>query len=125
MFAGIMLIYRGASVVVETPSSSFLKFLIGALGGFLFYFVLFRNISLKHILRIKNTPTESAAFYSFFNRKSYIMMISMISLGILLRKSGLIPMEYLAVFYICMGTPLFISSLRFFYHAYNFHKSSL
>jgi hypothetical protein len=122
-FAGVMLICRGANVLIEYPSCCGSNFIIGILGGLLFYFLMFSKISSKHILRIKNIASHEVTFYSFFNRRSYIMMFSMISLGILLRLSGLIPILYLAVFYICMGLPLFISSQRFLFHAINFQKN--
>jgi hypothetical protein len=46
---------------------------------------------------------------------SYILMSLMITAGISLRKSGILPPLYLSVIYVTMGIPLFFSSFRFYY----------
>jgi hypothetical protein len=43
------------------------------------------------------------------------MMVGMISLGIFLRKSSMIPLSTLALAYITMGIPLLLSSVLFYY----------
>jgi hypothetical protein len=83
--------------------------------GMIFYFILFSRISLKHINRILNLNIEQPCLFSFFNWRSYFLMSIMISTGITLRLTGIVPITYLSYFYIAMGTPLFISSLRFYY----------
>lgn len=51
-----------------------------------------------------------------------MMMTLMICLGIILRKTGVIPLEYLSAFYIAMGMPLLLSSFRFYYNSISFKK---
>jgi hypothetical protein len=41
------------------------------------------------------------------------MITFMITTGILSRKLGIVPVEYLALFYFTMGTPLLISAFKF------------
>ena len=123
LFAGLMLISRGANQIYEQGIYLLTKSIIAVVSGLLFYFLMFRKISMKHILRIMNMTENMVPFYAFFNRRSYFMMISMILLGIIIRKTGFIPIEYLSVFYISMGLPLFISSIRFLYYAINYNKS--
>jgi hypothetical protein len=60
---------------------------------------------------------DKPSVFAFFNLKSYMMMFSMIALGITLRKTGIVSAEYLAVMYITMGIPLLMSSFRF-YHSF-------
>jgi hypothetical protein len=114
-FAGGMLLFRGFTVlkfgsvfVLEEESASVIL-------GVIFYIFMFSRISLKHLIRIQNNPIERPCVFSFFNWRSYILMSSMISLGVTLRLTGLVPLQYLSLFYVTMGTPLFLSSLRFYY----------
>lgn len=114
-FAGTMLFTRGIWMMNVNPDSFWIRFLISLVSGILFYIVLFTRISRKHVNRIIHLPVERPAFYSFFDKKGYIMMVGMISLGIFLRTSGIVSPFYLSVLYVTMGVPLFISSLRFYY----------
>jgi len=45
------------------------------------------------------------------------MMTVMMTVGITLRLSGIVPITWLSLFYISMGTPLFISAVRFYIYA--------
>ncbi len=42
-------------------------------------------------------------------------MALMVTAGITLRKSGIIPPVFLSVIYVTMGIPLFVSSFKFYY----------
>lgn len=122
LFAGGMLLYKGVSFMFENPSSIFLKLTISIAIGILFFFFMFSKIVAKHITRILNIKHERPCLFSFFSWKSYLMMGTMICFGILLRVFKIIPMEYLSCFYISMGTPLLISSHRFFQLFYKHNK---
>jgi hypothetical protein len=119
-FAGGMLLYRGSVMLTNSSGFSWLKSLVCICCGLLFFKFVFSKISLKHINRIKNLSGDFHLFYQFFNPKSYLMMIGMISLGIFLRKSSLVPVTSLSIAYITMGIPLFLSSLRF-YHSWFYY----
>ncbi len=121
-FAGGMLLFRGFTFMNSQTSWLWAKISVSFIGGIVFYFVLFSKISLKHIRRIVNLEYERPCAFSFFDWKSYGLMAIMISSGVLLRMSGIIPVAYLSVFYIAMGTPLFISAFRFYYFGFNFKK---
>ena len=114
-FAGTMLFTRGIGMMNINPDSFQIRFLISIISGALFYGVLFTRISKKHVNRIIQLVTERPVVFSFFDKKGYIMMVGMISLGIFLRTSGIVSPFYLSVLYVTMGIPLFISSLRFYY----------
>ncbi|MBA4410930.1 MAG: hypothetical protein Q8S54_15585 [Bacteroidota bacterium] len=113
-FAGGMLLFRGLTFPDSQPSHLMLKLLSGLLAGLLFFWLLFNRISAKHVLRIQNLPIGQPCLFSFFNVRSYLMMFSMITFGILLRKSGFISPENLSLMYIMMGIPLLMSSFRFY-----------
>jgi hypothetical protein len=121
-FAGFMLFSKGVSGIPESGRIFWIKIVGGIAGGALFYYFMFIRISAKHIHRIKNLEKKRQPFYSFFNLRSYIMMASMITLGVTLRTTGIVPMVYMSVFYVVMGTPLLLSALRFMLHYFPFRK---
>jgi len=116
-FAGGMLLFRGFRVLKFNSTIIDFEESGSILAGILFYKFMFSSISSKHINRILNIRIEKPCFFSFFNWRSYLLMTLMITAGITLRLSGLVPLNYLSLFYIAMGTPLFISAVRFYYFA--------
>ena len=114
-FAGAMLLFRGFTLNEVQPVHWLIKLGISAVSGLLFYAFLFTRISKKHVHRIQTMEEEKPTVFAFFNLKSYLMMFSMITLGITLRKTGLVSPEYLSLVYITMGIPLLMSSFRFYY----------
>lgn len=121
-FAGGMLISRGISGIIQFNNNLLFKLLTAVISGAVFYGFMFRRISGKHIQRIANQPNDRLPVYSFFNSRSYIMMGIMISMGVTLRKTGVVPFQYLSVFYVAMGLPLLISAFRFLHHGLNFTR---
>ncbi len=115
-FAGGMLLFRGFSALKYNSTGILIEEAVSIVFGIVFYIFMFSRISLKHIVRMQNNPIERPCVFSFFNWRSYILMSTMISLGVTLRLTGLVPIQYLSLFYICMGTPLILSSLRFYTH---------
>ncbi len=119
-FAGSMLLFRGYAMNNPIPVHWMMRFGSCVVAGLLFYRLLFDRISSKHVLRIRNLAVEQPGVFSFFNGKSYIMMFSMITMGITLRKSGVVAPEYLSLMYITMGVPLLLSSVRFYFNFLKF-----
>lgn len=113
--AGGMLMWRGLDYEIRHSAHLWINILIGVLIGIPFYFILFAKISHKHINRIKGLSIPYPCAFSFFNVRSYIMMMLMITSGILLRKFDVIDREYLFTFYIGMALPLLISAFRFYF----------
>jgi hypothetical protein len=114
-FAGSILLFRGILLFMDDDYLIWIRLTISIIAGILFYLLIFSNISRKHTGRISGMKLEKSCLFSFFNIKSYILMSLMITAGILLRKSGILPPVYLSEFYFMMGIPLFISSFRFYY----------
>lgn len=112
LFASFMLYHKGFVILSQILISWI--FVVCVLGGCVFYLLMFGRISEKYIKRIHSLRENSRHILAFFNLKGYIMMALMISLGVILRKTGIIPIVPLAYFYIFMGTPLLISAIRFF-----------
>jgi hypothetical protein len=118
-FAGSLLLFRGILMFLENGRYLWVRLIISAIGGMLFYKLLFSGISRKHARRIMDIPRERPCLFSFFNIKSYILMSIMITAGIMLRKSGMMPHEYLSMVYVTMGIPLLASSFRFYHTGFN------
>lgn len=121
-FAGALLLSKGISFINQQKDIHFLAVALALALGILFYVLLFSKISSKHIDRIYKLPVEKACFFSFFSFKSYLMMLLMISMGVGLRKLGIVPIKFMSLFYLVMGMPLCISALRFFYSAIFYDK---
>ena len=114
-FAGGMLLFRGFTINIQLPANWRIELFGCIVAGLLFFRLLFNRISAKHVLRIKKLPNDCPVIFSFFNLKSYLMMFSMIFMGIMLRKTGVVSTEYLSLMYVTMGIPLLMSSFRFYY----------
>jgi len=121
-FAGGMLLYKGSVFFHQSSAYLWMRLILSIIAGILFYIVMFSKISLKHARRILNLKQEKPCLFSFFNIRSYILMSLMISMGIFLRKSGLVPVFYLSILYVTMGIPLFTSAFRFYYFGFLFNK---
>jgi len=113
--AGGILLWRGLDYEIRHSSHIWLNILAGVVIGVIFYLILFAKISLKHIKRIKGLTIPYPCAFSFFNIRSYILMMIMITAGIFLRNLELVNKEYLFTFYIGMAFPLLISAFRFYY----------
>jgi len=121
-FAGGILLFRGYGMMLLNPEWIWLKTILSIIAGLLFYAKMFSAISSKHIARIKEIKHERPCFFSFFNWKGYTMMVPMMTLGVLLRTTGIVSPIYLSVGYIVMGTPLLISSFRFYFSGFTYYK---
>jgi len=113
-FAGGMLLFRGLTINNPFSAQWQIKLLSCVVAGLLFFKLLFNRISAKHVIRITNLPIARPSVFSFFNLRSYLMMFLMISMGITLRKTGVVSPEYLSFMYVTMGIPLLMSSFRFY-----------
>jgi SanA protein len=121
-FAGCMLWWRAAAMLIKEDFPLQWSFAIAVSWGSLFYLLMFAKISLKHSRRIFDLDIDRPCVFSFFSGKSYIMMLIMISGGIFLRVSGAVDLVIIGVFYMIMGFPLFLSSLRFWYYGIRYKK---
>jgi hypothetical protein len=112
--AGTILLYKGGTILKGFQVFPVVEFAVSIIAGILFYVLLFSKISLKHTERIYQLSIKYPCMFSFFNFRSYILMGTMITGGILLRRSGWVPSDILLIIYFMMGIPLFLSSFRFY-----------
>ena len=112
--AGIVWIVAGANIlrigiVTWLNDSQYWLFKMGeATVVFLLFFILiFRRLYYKHTEQEKNCP------FSFFDVKSWIVMIFMISLGISIRSLHLLPTSFISVFYTGLSLALIATGALF------------
>lgn len=116
--AGSMLLFRGSVMLTASTGFSWIKIISCLLLGVIFFRSVFSKISRKHVNRIINLYGDCHLFSKFFSGKSYLMMLMMISMGIFLRKTAIVPVWSLSLAYLTMGVPLLFSSFRFYYSWY-------
>ena len=75
---------------------------------------MFNKISKKHLVRIKSYNEQRVLFLKFFDLKSYILVIFMMSLGIFIRLKHLLSYETIFFFYFGIGSALIFSGVLFF-----------
>lgn len=118
--AGVVWIVAGANIlrigiVTWMNDSQYWLFKIGeATVVFLLFFILiFRRIYYQHTERILQKKKEKNCPFSFFDVKSWILMIFMISLGITVRTLHLLPNSFISVFYTGLSLALIATGTLF------------
>ncbi|MBL7161494.1 MAG: hypothetical protein ISS57_02735 [Anaerolineales bacterium] len=93
--------------------------LLLALSGVLLAIVIYKfgfsKLAKENIHRIIDLPAEKPCIFAFQNWTSYPLVAVMISLGIFLRTSSLIPKLYLAAMYLGIGGSLFLASFHYYH----------
>lgn len=83
---------------------------------------MFFKMTKKHTTRILSYE-DKQPFYKFFDVKSYCIMFFMMSFGIGLRYSGVIPFSFIAVFYSGLGCALLSAGIMFIVNYLRFNTS--
>ena len=81
----------------------------------------FSKIAGKNVNRIYALP-EKVSVFAFQEGRSYLLIAFMMSLGIFIRRSGLIPKNLLAPMYIGIGFALFLTSFLYYKHFLEYHR---
>ena len=113
--AGVNILRIGLKVLVPLFSGATggLLLALGLAAGICAAFsLMFHRIVVKHTNRILGYETKQPV-YRFFDGKSYLLMAFMMTLGITLRRSGLVPEFFFAWFYTGLGTALSVAGIRF------------
>ena len=80
----------------------------------LFWCFVFSKLVKKHTARIVSYQNRNTHIIHFFDKKSFLIMAMMMTLGIVLRVSGWIPLVGIAVFYTGLGSALTLAGIGFF-----------
>lgn len=78
-----------------------------------FQVFIFGKMVKKHTERILQHEEEQQSFFRFFDTKSYLIMAFMMTLGIGLRVSGIVPNTFIAFFYTGLGASLLTAGVLF------------
>lgn len=88
---------------------------VAALVFCVFFFLIFGRLVGKHTHRIMGYGAQKVWVFKFFDAKSYIIMIVMITAGVLIRRLHLMPDECIAMFYAGLGSALLAAGVAFVY----------
>lgn len=112
--AGGNIAWLGIQAFAQINMSYVWAVILGAVVVFtLFYMKIFSKMVGKHSNRITAYKDDKIGFWRFFDASGYIMMAIMMSGGISLRASGLVPMWFIAFFYTGLGIALALSGVSF------------
>ena len=111
--AGAMVSMIGLPLEFGLAPSNLILFPLAALIFVAFYFLVFSRLVRKHASRIRARPEERLPFWQFFNTSSWVVMAVMMSSGMALRFSHLMPDWMIAFFYTGLGVALFLCGVRF------------
>ena len=78
-----------------------------------FQIFVFGKMVTKHTNRVLNYVEKQQNFFRFFDTKSYLIMAFMMTLGIGLRISGIVPNTFIAFFYTGLGASLLTAGVLF------------
>lgn len=81
-----------------------------------FQVFIFGKMVKKHTERILQYEDERLNVFRFFDTKSYLIMAFMMTLGIGLRVSGVVPNGFIAYFYTGLGASLLTAGVLFIIH---------
>ncbi|MEF9968499.1 MAG: hypothetical protein RR766_08280 [Longicatena sp.] len=126
LIAGLNVGRLGLLDYKKLPTISFYH-IICSLIVFVLFGTMFYKMTQKHGKRIMLYEEIQRPIWNFFDTKSYIIMIAMMSGGISLRAFGLVSPEFVAVFYTGLGCALGLAGIVFwqlFFHHSPSKKSS-
>lgn len=121
LIAGIVWLIAGFNilrigVMAYKGYLTILNILLSVLVYLLFHNMVFRKMVKKHTCRIVGYEEDKQHVLRFFNKQAYCIMAFMMTFGIGLRVSGLVPDIFIAVFYTGLGASLLIAGVSFGLH---------
>lgn len=114
-FAGFKILSIGLPDMIKHWYMPIIFILIAFIIYFAFTKFVFFKMFAKHRNRILSYENELKCIFAFFDIKGYLIMTFMITFGILLRNSHIVPPLYLGTFYTGLGLSLATASICFLY----------
>lgn len=102
-------------ILAYPPFIAVLNFILSAAVFCVFFKFIFWKLVVKHTTRILGYTEERQFFLKFFDIKAFIIMAAMMTLGITLRVSHIVPDRFIAVFYTGLGIALMLAGILFGY----------
>lgn len=122
LVAGINVAHLGVEAYGQLSAVTLLLGVL-SLVVFAIFGTMFFKMSMKHTQRIKGFVQKTRPIWHFFDTKSYIIMAIMMSGGITLRNSGVLPTEFIAVFYTGLGIALALAGVVFLVQCMRFTQA--
>ncbi len=115
VMVGLFLCARAIGWFAQSPHWVIPLSIAALLIGWIKARFIFSKLVKRNIRRIKElSPNkEKICVFAFQAMQSYLIIITMIALGIVLRLSP-IPREYLAAIYLAIGSALFFAGFEYF-----------
>lgn len=112
--AGANIFYIGIRTWLREDLGWYCK-LSGAIVVFAVFFnFVFRRLFGKHIRRISGKGNSNCPF-AFFDAKGWMVMVLMIAVGVTVRRFGLMPGWFIAMFYTGLASALILTGCLFLY----------
>ncbi len=119
-FASSRILRIGVNDITDYSSAYWINYAIGIIGCYFFFRYVFFKMYKKHTKRIVNMEIEKPCMFSFFDFKGFGIMAFMITGGITLRRSNIIPAAYMGTFYITLGLSLLLAAVSFLYAGFRY-----
>ena len=110
--AGVNILHIGLEAYAEGYVTT-INEVLSVVVGLVFWFGTFYKLTKKHTQRITNYEEQHQYFWHFFDLKSFIIMVIMMTGGIALRVSGIAPSVFIAIFYTGLGSALALAGILF------------
>lgn len=111
LVAGLNILHIGLDAFKN--NRNFIYDFLALLVFILFWVFIFKNMVSKHTERILGYEDNYQHFLKFFDKKSFIIMFVMITVGIVVRSLPFIPIQFIAFFYTGLGSALSLAGLFF------------
>ena len=126
LIAGVNVINLGIKAYNNQPlNATFWLLSLGTVVIFvIFHMNVFSSMVAKHSTRIGGYQDEKTFAWKFFDKKSFIIMAAMMTMGIGLRAFNLVPNWFVAFFYTGLGLALALAGISFGYRYIKGEKAS-
>lgn len=113
VFAGSMVAKLGLNVLFTSSIHPFISLIVAVITFYIFFNFIFIKLVKKHKNRIAEKEQDKLCLFSFFDVKSYVIMIFMMGLGITIRSIHFINPLCWAAVYIGIGLALLSAGIAF------------
>lgn len=121
--AGFNILKISVEEFVTMESMREISIILGLIGFAIFFSKVFYKMFNKHSKRIVNMENEKPCLFAFFDKKGYLIMAFMMTMGISLRAFNLIGGIALVVLYTAIGLSLSVSAISFLFAGINYKKT--
>lgn len=91
--------------------STSVMMIVGCMVTLMLFSVMFVKMLFKNVRRIQKIDIGKRRIWDIMPIKSYVIMAFMITLGILLRHCPIIPLSFIAWFYVGLGAALSLAGI--------------